>query len=156
MNKFENLCLIKASFEDARDIFLWRNDELSRYNSCNSEVLVYEDHLKWFSNKIQDTNCLIYILRESSSGSKLGMIRVEKKGYLGKISYLISPNYRNHGYGSKIINILESVIPNELSVLIGFVKSGNTFSQKCFLKNHYIELECSDEMICYVKNISKT
>ena len=47
-----------SNFEskDLNKTFEWSNDTLARNNSFNSNKIKFEEHKKWFLNKIYDSN----------------------------------------------------------------------------------------------------
>lgn len=73
-----------ATLSDAKLLFEWRNDPLTRKNSCNTHKISWEEHLNWFHNA---KNVFIALLDEKP----IGTIRFEGT----ELSWTISPDYRN-------------------------------------------------------------
>ena len=145
------MLLRKAQMEDAIKALEWRNDETTRMNSFNHEIIRKEDHLEWFKRKLDDKACLLYILEDEEGPS--GSIRIDLSGEIGEISYMIAPEKRGKGYGTEILGLVEKEIADtKLKTLVGFVEKDNNASGRCFEKNAYTKLSAG--MInCFIKNI---
>lgn len=145
--------LIDAEINDAKDVFDWRNDEMARMNSFNSDEINFEEHNNWYKNKLKDNNCRMLILKQDSE--KLGMIRLDFSGENCQISYNIAPAQRGKGYGILILKLAQKYLKS-LSVtnVIAQVKKHNTPSVKIFRKLNFIEQDKGDSYY-YTKNILK-
>lgn len=149
--------LRRATMDDALDVLDWRNDETTRKNSFNQEEISKESHLNWFKRKLEDNNCLMYIL-EDETGS-LGSIRLDVTDRIGEISYMIAPHKRGKGLGKEIIRLIDNVPEvrdsksvNSIQSLVGFVNEDNVASARCFEENGYTKLIAGD-IRCYIKNL---
>ncbi|WP_026661761.1 GNAT family N-acetyltransferase [Butyrivibrio proteoclasticus] len=149
------MLLRRATMDDALDVLSWRNDETTRMNSFKKDVISKESHLKWFKKKIDDENCLMYILEDKNV--KAGSARVDIADDVGEISYMIAPGERGKGLGKSIIELLETmpeIVGNDnrkqIRCLVGFVNKDNIASAKCFKGNKYTELNAGD-IKCYIK-----
>src|SRR5438045_785214 len=100
-DKFPHLLFKKAEEKDVDLLFNWINDPLVREQSLSTEKISYEDHLKWFSNKISDLNCHLYIAY--LNGSPAGMIRFDINLNTSKINYLVDKSLRGRGVGTAIV-----------------------------------------------------
>lgn len=145
------MLLRKAQMEDALKALEWRNDETTRKNSFNHELITEDDHIKWFEKKLSDTSCMMYILDDEEMPS--GSIRVDIAGDVGEISYMIAPEKRGKGYGALVLGLLEKELKGQkIRTLVGFVNEDNVASAKCFEKNGYIRLNAGG-IYCFIKNI---
>lgn len=143
----------RATIEDCDLLFEWANEPAVRQNSFNSEKIKYEDHVKWFENKISLLNCLIFICEDE--GKPVGQIRIEKEENQGLINFSVDGNCRGKGYGKKMLeDIGEALIQEKSGVteLIGRVKPENTASRKAFEGAGYSKIELS-EFIEYHKKV---
>lgn len=146
--------LRNTKIEDCHLFFQWSNDDTVRKNAFNSQKFDYEDHCKWFNNKLNCESTHMYILIDSNI--PIGQIRIDIFGNYAEIDYSIGCEYRNQGNGGLILNLLEDEIyKNNLKInkLIGKVKYSNIQSQKAFEKNNYFKIE-RDKYIEYVKEIN--
>lgn len=151
------LCLREAKEEDTDITYKWASDQKIREYSFNKDIIVYEEHKKWFINKTKSKNTQYFILDSVFTGP-LGSIRIDlndKKEWT--ISYLIDSYYHGRGLGVQIINLLEKVITslkknNEEIIFIGLVQLINKPSLNIFRKLEYSE-EIEGDVITFKKTI---
>jgi spore coat polysaccharide biosynthesis protein SpsF len=148
------MILRKSTEKDCDLLFGWANDNSVRKNSFNSNKITYEDHIKWFQNKLELNNCIIYIGVENNN--TIGQVRLDINDNIGIINYSICKYYRGKGYGTKMLQELERMLGLENSLginkLIGKVKHNNVPSQRVFEKCDYKVLD-SEEYLIYSKEI---
>lgn len=133
-----DITLKRASKEDCNLLFNWINDEDVRKNSFSSDKILYEDHIKWFNNKINSDKCIIFILKFKDT--PVGQVRIDIESEIAVISYSLDKNYRGKGVSVVMLSLLEEEIINnniDINKLIGFVKFENIASQKVFEKLKY-------------------
>lgn len=125
----------KASLEDSTDLLVWRNDPLTRENSFNPLPVSQEEHDKWFSDSLGDSDRTIFIALNSSR-EKIGQIRFDRKGEIAEVDVTVAPDYRGRGYGCAIIEEGSShyVETHAVRHLVAKVKKGNTPSMRAFQK----------------------
>ena len=125
----------KATAGDVMLYFDWANDEEVRKNSFNQNKIEFEQHKKWFENKLNDSNCLMFVA--SINQKKVGQIRFDKiNNNSFEIDFSIERNFRGKGIGSTLIKtgIVELFKTKPLvKRVIGKVKEGNFSSKKSFL-----------------------
>lgn len=146
-----------ASEYDCDLLFNWTNDEDVRKNSFSSYKILYENHIKWFNNKINSDKCIIFILEIKDT--PVGQIRIDIECETAVISYSIDKNYRGKGLSVVMLSLLEDKIKNiNINKLIGFVKLENIASQKVFenlkynkiIHSEFLEYEkILNNMACY-------
>lgn len=129
--------LRKVTENDIRLLFDWANDLDTRMNAKNSDPIKWEDHVKWFEDRISSDSSFMYILEETNQDIGLVRFDKEKKDFI--ITYYIIKDYRGKGLG-KII--LEEGFKNLLKVvenpdLLAYVKKGNIASEKIFEKLNF-------------------
>jgi RimJ/RimL family protein N-acetyltransferase len=125
----------KASVKDARFFYELRNEKTARKNYFNTKDIKYNDHLKWYKNKLKKKN-VIFLVALISDSKKIGTIRYETDKIFTYISINISKKFRNLGYGSKIIKRSEKFLKKKL-VIISRIKNKNKASVKIFKKNNF-------------------
>ncbi|EPY6470923.1 GNAT family N-acetyltransferase [Clostridium sporogenes] len=142
--------LKKVLKKDCDLLFNWANEEITRKNSFNSEKIAYEDHIKWFENKMQSNNCFMYIFYINEI--PVGQIRIDLCETIGIISYSLDKDYRGKGLSKKMILLLESEIYNldiGINKLVGDVKKENLASQKIFEKLNYLKVNENNSLRYY-------
>ena len=134
--------LRKAAVEDRRLIWKWANDPLVRAESFASDAIPYNDHIEWFKNKIKSPDCYFFIA-ENNDEKPIGQIRFELKGKEAVVSVSMDQEFRNKGYGSKIIAFASKKLfrVSDVNVIHAFIKKGNAVSTSAFLKAGFILLE---------------
>ena len=45
----------KATLKDSKDIYEWRNDELTRKMSLSTNFVEWDNHIKWFKASLNNT-----------------------------------------------------------------------------------------------------
>lgn len=152
MKKYSKEYLVKAQNEDVRFIYDVRNDELSRKNSINKDIIDYESHLKWYANKLSDKTSHIYLLTDGQT--KFGHIIIdEEANNRVTISYYVSPQCRHKGYGTKLIQLAEEKIRQKMpnAIIQAEVLSENLISQKIFMKMQYKKIYEKDGIVFFEK-----
>lgn len=156
--KQEELYLRPAIIEDMDLLYKWRNEEMCRKNSINKEYITYDNHCKWYIQKLSSTNCNIFIFIKNNEGvcMPIGQVRIDYEEYkTGKISYSIDAKYRCNGYGKSMLKLLEynKDVLNNVSKLYAVVENNNIASQKCFENLGYLK-NIKNDMFCYTKNLT--
>ena len=123
------------SKKDCRLIWQWANDPEVRAESFSQEPIAYEDHVKWFEAKLNDSNCYFYIA-ENRSRESVGQIRFELKKDIAHISISLDCKYRGQGHGSKIIELASKTFftVTEAKAIHAYIKKDNTASIAAFKK----------------------
>jgi len=148
-----NIRLIFAKGNDCDLLFGWANDPTVRANSFNINPIPYEDHVDWFTNKLNSPTTLIFIAYEKVT--PVGQIRIEVEGSSGVVNFSISKEFRGKGYGTEMLKLVGALVKkNSSSVtqLIGKVKKENIASQKAF-ENAGFLLESEEDYLVFVKTI---
>lgn len=146
--------LREAKIEDAHFIFEVRNDEWSRKNSINKDLIDYNTHIRWYTNKLNDINSHIYILTDGNEDfGHIVLDKQENKDNRVKISYCIAPQYRNKGYGTRLLMLAEKKVKDEMGYVLlhAEVINENIISQKIFVKLNYKKLCNQKDVIIFEK-----
>lgn len=148
--RFTDGYLRDVTFDDAKILFDWRNDKVTRENSFNTSELVYEDHEKWLKRVLEDKSIYFYILMNKNV--PVGQIRIVPEDGEYMISYSIDTNFRGQGYGLLILQLAERemIVHNIDGVLAGEVKTDNIASCRAFERLGY-SAEKQEQYIIYRK-----
>ena len=137
----------RATVGDLLLYFEWANDEEVRKNSFNPQKITLEQHKKWFEKKINDSDCLMFIV--SIKENEVGQIRFDKiSDDSFETDFSIEKNFRGKGFGSDVIKIGTQELFKTRPLIkrvIGKVKKENFPSKKSFLNAHFKRLENVDE-----------
>lgn len=128
----------RAVEKDCDLLFNWVNDIDVRKNSFNNDKISYENHIKWFGNKMKSDKSYIFILYLDKI--PVGQVRIDIERGVGIISYSIDKDYRGKGLAVIMLRCLEMEIKNSKNLigeLVGLVKCNNIASEKIFEELKY-------------------
>jgi len=158
-NEFKNTSDIieyrKAIYEDVDVIFNWSNDNIVRLQSFNSEPIIYENHIKWFKNKVNDSESFFVIC--SVNKRPAGLVRFSKDAGSSVIGVLIDEKFRGRGLAP--IFLRNSVKfyreSGDDQIILAYIKKDNKASVISFEKagfKYFDESQVNNEP-CYIYNI---
>ena len=136
--RLKNKVLLRDVTEtDCDDVFTWRNDTVTRNMSLVSDILLYEDHLKWFKEVLEDPNEVFLLFQDTLIKSKLGIVRfaLDQTGRTGLISINLSPEFRGKNYAKICLNsaIIElGSRSSKCRILLAEIKKDNIPSLNIF------------------------
>ena len=123
-----NIIFRRADLSDVNLYFNWLNDPEVREKSFDSSIIKWEDHVKWFSEKIINPDYYFYIFQNDSL-DYIGQVRIHKVNDMNSvIGVSICREQRGKGYGLKIL--IESCKD--------FFKLNNSFKINAYIKNNNI------------------
>ena len=135
-----DITIRQATEQDCHDLWVWRNHpEVRKWYFCK-EGVTYNDHRRWFANKLRDPSTRIYIAQDAL-GVKVGQARFDTKEGSTCISVSLSPLQFGKGLGSRLIKAAtEMFLDQEPAVreVIAQVIENNTASRKAFTKAGYV------------------
>lgn len=139
-----------AQINDAKLLFDWANDITVRQNAFSSEPIIWENHLKWFNNKLTIDTTKIYILYNGIT--PLGQVRIDLVDDCWEIDYSIDKNYRGQRLGKKIIELISSMHSSK-DPLKALVKQENIASIKVFQQLGFEEIK-QNNISAFIKKIN--
>jgi UDP-2,4-diacetamido-2,4,6-trideoxy-beta-L-altropyranose hydrolase len=140
----EDIPLRKATREDCYQLWSLANDIEVRRNSFNPEPIPYEQHVRWFEEKLKSSSSTIYVL--DVSGVLLAQVRYDRKDEIAEIDYAVIPGFRGKSLGTKILEMTWESASRELEVrgVKGIVKQDNKASAFSFLKAGFEKTKCEN------------
>ena len=125
----------KANKNDCKLIFDWANQKEVRLNSIDNKAIKWDDHKKWFQEKLNSKESQIFILE----GKKpIGQIRIDLNEGFYYIDYFVELSHRGKGYGKKMIDMLKEKNKYPLKAL---VKESNIISSRVFNSSGFKMIE---------------
>ena len=122
----------QAVLNDAKILFDWANDPVTRQNSFNSSTIDWLDHVYWFKNKLTSQTSKIYILQ--IKGTPIGVVRFDLIE-ITTIGITIAPIYRGMKLGAELIKIAcNSYWENKEENIFAIIKKENEASRRVFEK----------------------
>ena len=145
----EDIVITSAGEEDMRDIWEWRNHPAVRGNFFNTAAVSWEEHQKWFQERMSDSHCRIYIARRGEE--KVGVIRFEPEGKGAQVSVHLNPVCLGQGLGSRVIRAGTRRFLKEQAAqpVIARIIKRNVASVKAFTKAGYRCLSEDEEVVTY-------
>lgn len=128
------LKLRKVRQEDCKLLWKWANDPVVRSSSFTSNSIAWEEHLRWFNDKLNSANCYDFIAFNNQD-VPIGQIRFDIDEQLQSIvSISLASNQRNQGYGKLILQMAISELFQRISVtnIQALIKPDNFASIKLF------------------------
>lgn len=132
----------KAVPDDAELLFAWANDMDVRRNAFSQHEITWDEHAAWFGRKLADQDCCIYIAyknRTDRSEEPVGQIRLDIEAGIAEIDYSVCEQMRGMGYGTQMINAVQSIADERIHTFAAKVKKSNPASAKVFEKCGFIK-----------------
>lgn len=148
------LSLRAAEASDVHLLFLWANDPDVRANSFHTDPIPWDDHVRWFDDRLNDASCHIFIA--SLSGRPVGQVRFDIKDDVAVIDYSIASQYRGRGLGTKMLALAERAISSCAVKMAAHVKDDNRGSITVFERRGFDRERSGDHILFtkYSKNIA--
>lgn len=89
-----------ATIDDAKRLFDWRNDPVTRRNSRNMDTVAWCDHVSWLASTIERDD-RIFLIGESE-GVPVGTIRFDRRLNDYEVSWTAAPEHRGQGHMKRL------------------------------------------------------
>jgi UDP-2,4-diacetamido-2,4,6-trideoxy-beta-L-altropyranose hydrolase len=118
---------------DCRLLYEWAVDPVARVASFHSAAISWEGHTRWFRERMQDPQSIIYI-GENAAGVPVGLVRFQIKGERAALSVNVAPEFRGKGWGRELIAFSTRTLAHARSVqkIDALVKPENRASVRLF------------------------
>jgi UDP-2,4-diacetamido-2,4,6-trideoxy-beta-L-altropyranose hydrolase len=129
-----NLVILRqVTYDDCSLVWQWSNEKETRMASFSQKEILWDEHVRWFKEKLSDSNHRFFIAMDGNK-SPLGQMRYVVDGKKAIVSFSIASEYRNRGYGSECLRSAARKLFDETEVneILAFVKSENSVSSKTF------------------------
>jgi UDP-2,4-diacetamido-2,4,6-trideoxy-beta-L-altropyranose hydrolase len=122
-----------ATFEDCVLIFGWANDVEARRSSFSTISISWDEHQKWFEQKLHETDCILLICMDNK-GHSFGIVRFDIQEDDALISINLDRNARGKGLAGLTIirTVIELLKRRRISSVNAFIKPQNLRSIKAF------------------------
>jgi len=140
MSEQNNFKLRIANESDVKLIFELSNEDDVRGNSINSEQIQWDNHVKWFNEKLIDEDYLI-LIAEDENYQFVGQVRYELKNNQAIISISIAPDFRGLDLAAPMIaDSAKFLFENNENIefILAYIKEINIPSIKAFEQAGYI------------------
>ena len=132
----QSLIIRPATTDDARNLWQWRNDPLTRAMFKNTDAVSWESHARWFDEALTNPHQLLFI-GEQQHGEPVGICRFDIDADAGHadVSLNVNPALRGKGLAHPLLSgamqIFRAHYPQPLQATI---KKQNLASIACFTK----------------------
>jgi UDP-2,4-diacetamido-2,4,6-trideoxy-beta-L-altropyranose hydrolase len=133
------ISLRPVEINDREWIWQCANDPISRSASFSSETILWNDHIKWFDQKLKDRDCVFWVIVQNLNLHPVGTVRYETSGHSAIISINITPDNRRRGVGSQAIQISSELLfeTTLVTTVHAYIKIENTASINVFTRSGY-------------------
>ena len=125
-----------ANIDDMKKVFDLSNDDVVRQNSFNSSKILWEDHEKWFKNRISRVADEPFYIVEDENGNFAGQTRFDKKNGEIVISVSIAEAFRGKGLAGSVIKLCTEKTGFE--TVFAYIKESNISSVRAFRAAGYV------------------
>lgn len=128
----------KASFDDSKCLYTWRNHPEIRAVSRSSDVIDWEAHCCWFAAVLGDP--LRQLLIGQRDGEPVGVVRFDIHEDQAEVSIYLVPDAKVTCRGSELLQSAEFWLAEnrpEVKMLHAHVLGGNVRSQRMFFASGY-------------------
>lgn len=121
---------------DARAIWEWRNDPVTRQNSLRTEPIAWKDHCEWFRQHLASPTTRLYVV-EDQGGRPVAQVRYERLNHdLADVHITVAPGDRGRGVGTEALRMTMPLAVHSLQVrrVAAAIKKRNEASLRAFLR----------------------
>lgn len=116
--------------------FLWEinNDPETRRQSFSMEKISWEEHQKWFDEKLKEKQFFMYVLEHE--GKRVAQSDFHLNEGVATAAVVVAPEQRGKSYGAMVIKLGIEMLRQECRIhrVIAFIKKDNTASVAAFEK----------------------
>ena len=140
-----------ATADDARDVWLWRNDAQTRAMSLSTDEVSWATHQAWYEKSLDDPNRFLYIGRLAAT-EKVGMCRFDigADGRSADVSINLNPGMRGRNLARRLLAGAIAVFRGTRPIaLVATIKRHNAASIRCFSQCGFMPAAEDHEHIYY-------
>lgn len=143
LDKAMHVDVRRVEMNDAKQLFDWANDPVTRANAINKQPIPWAGHMQWLERKLASADSYMFIFRDRRTNLDLGLVRFDNDGEKFLISYLVDSEVRGGGWGEVIMKVglreLERL--TERRIYRALVMEDNIASSRVFLNLAFHSLE---------------
>lgn len=132
----------RANPDDALLYFNWANDETVRNNSFNNTLITWEDHIKWFSARLESNKTDLHIFFDLDD-NPVGQVRIENNPDETVIGISVDKAFRGKSLSSKMLIMAtkDFFVRHPDQVIVAYIKIENLSSYKAFCQAGFMHDE---------------
>ncbi len=139
----EPIRLRPLKWQDCEQIWQWANETTTRKSSFQSAAISWEQHVRWFEEKLQDVHCYMWIALDRQD-QPIGQVRFDPlSAETTQISLSIDRSYRHQGFGRTILKAAVRKIFRETAFrsISAWIKLDNMASISIFESVQFVKIE---------------
>lgn len=128
-----------AQDADSRDLWLWRNDAVTRAMSLSTAEISWDAHVPWFAQALADASRRFYVAE--AGGAKVGMCRFDLAydGASAEVSINLNPDLRGRGWGAPLLAACIARFRQDFPVVLtATIRPDNAASQRIFARCGFV------------------
>ena len=140
-----------ANHTDEKDLFIWRNDHVTRKMFFDEGLIKKKDHNSWFQKVLKSKTVTLYIAEED--GVKIGVCRFDlnKNKNYSEVSINLNPRERNKRYSSKLLSLaIQEYLKYKQITIQSKIKKNNLLSIRLFEKVGFYRLKKTKDYLIYI------
>lgn len=133
-----------ANNNDVALYYDWANDELVRKNSYVQQTITFEEHVAWFTKKLNAGICKFYLFL--MNGEPAGQVRIDRSGNETVIGVSVSEAHRGKGLACEMIRSASDHYLKTFreDTIFAYIKEENKASFKSFVQAGFQETEITE------------
>ena len=148
-----------AVLSDIKNIYELSNSEYVRKMSKNKKNFTYEEHIKWFNNKLNDKNSRIYVVLMNDVFSGQVKFDIKEDTNIAFVGISLMPNLKGKGFSELILNMaIQEFQKENLNVdkLFAEIYDYNIASIKLFESCGFFAIKKEDDLFTYHKELKRS
>lgn len=134
-------CYLRNALDsDSKTVFNLSNDRSVRINSINREQIQWNDHVQWYSEKINDEKCS-FLLAFNGNDEFVGQVRFDINNESATINISLDKKFRGKKLASPLLikSSFQFLMQRpDIKEILAYIRPLNTASIKTFLKAAYV------------------
>ena len=128
--------------EDCELLWKWANDPQTRSASFHSNPITWEQHCQWFTDKLNSSDCIIYLV-SIDQNNPFGQVRFDVKKNTAVISLSIAKEFRGIGLSSEMIKqaCVQFFRESKIQTVQALIKEKNMISISTFKKAGFVKIK---------------
>lgn len=133
------ITLRRAGVEDARVLWVWRNDPVTRAMSLQTDPVTWDTHREWFARSLQNPARVIWVAE--AGGEPVATVRLDDLGSgQAEISINVAPEARGRGIGPAVLRLAtdQAISETGYNEVVARIRSANAASVRAFERAGYL------------------
>ena len=152
-NHVDGVRVRRATMADARLLWTWANDPVTRAVSLDPDPIPYPDHVEWLRARLADRACLL-LIGENGRGP-VGQVRFDAGEDGAVVSISVAPERRGTAGGLLLASATRRFLARSPQTpLLAQVKTGNAASRAMFEHAGYRLVGDNDGVLLYRSSAS--